>query len=183
MFAPISAPVATRVCTPQDREGLDRRIGLDLDGRVDPGRLRIDDRDAGEHVLLVDPVTQYRSCVCELCARVDTVGLSRVRGDVRGDPATVGGDDLDRVGEIELALHVVWLDPVECGPQRLGAKDVDGGVDLADLLLFLVGVAAFDDPEHRPVRAAHDAAVDARIRRLCAEDRRHGTLTVMRLDQ
>src|SRR3954469_9491690 len=41
---------------PQHRERLDGRVRLELDGRVDPGRLGVDDGRAGEHVRLVDPV-------------------------------------------------------------------------------------------------------------------------------
>ena len=43
------------------------------------------------------------------------------------------GDDVaDGVGQVELALRVVRLQPVERRPERLGAEDVDGGVRLAD---------------------------------------------------
>src|SRR4051794_3919751 len=38
---------------PQDREGVDRRVRLQLDVRLDPRRRRIDDRHAGEHVFSV----------------------------------------------------------------------------------------------------------------------------------
>jgi hypothetical protein len=38
----------------QDRERVDGRVSLELDLRLDPGRLRIDDRHPGEHVLFVD---------------------------------------------------------------------------------------------------------------------------------
>src|SRR6266540_3346423 len=37
----------------QHREGMDRRVRLELDLRVDPRRLRIDDRHAREHVVVV----------------------------------------------------------------------------------------------------------------------------------
>src|SRR6266550_1048837 len=43
-----------------DAVGLDRDVGLDLHLRLDPGRSRIDDRDACEHVRLVDPVAELR---------------------------------------------------------------------------------------------------------------------------
>src|SRR5262249_36505608 len=56
-------------------ERLDRDVGLDLDVRLDPGRFGIDDRDAGEHVRLVDPVAQLRRDVRELDARVDALDL------------------------------------------------------------------------------------------------------------
>ena len=69
-------------------------------------------------------------------------------------------DDLDRVGEVQLALHVVRLDPLERGPEHVGAEDVDRRVDLADLLLLLVRVGALDDAQHGAVGAADDAAVE-----------------------
>ena len=37
----------------QDRERMDRRVGLELDAGIDPGRLRIHDGDARQHVFSV----------------------------------------------------------------------------------------------------------------------------------
>src|SRR5207253_11217841 len=56
--------------TADDRERMDGRVRFQLDGRVDPGRLRVDDRRAGKHVRVVDPVAQDGRGRGELRARV-----------------------------------------------------------------------------------------------------------------
>ena len=104
---------------------MDRHVRLDLDAGLDPGRLRIDDRHAGEHVRLVDAVAQRGGGGGELDARVDPLGLDRVGRDVDRDGLAVGDEEPDRVGEVELALRVVRLEPLERGPELLGAEDVD----------------------------------------------------------
>ena len=68
---------------------MDVDVGLELDVGVDPRRLRVDDRHAGEHVRLVDAVAQHRRGVGELDARVDALGLARIGGDVDRDRLAV----------------------------------------------------------------------------------------------
>jgi hypothetical protein len=55
----------------QDGEGVDDCVRLELDLRVDPGRQRIDDRRAGEHVPLVDAISKDRGCRGKLDPGVD----------------------------------------------------------------------------------------------------------------
>ena len=119
----------------------------------------------------------------ELDARVHAVGLAVILGDVRGDLLAGGDEDLDRVGQVELALDVLRLQLLERGPELVGAEDVDRRVDLADRALVVGRVGSFGDPQHGAVGAADDPAVDARVGRLGGQDRGRGLLAVMRLDE
>ena len=134
-------------------------------------------------MLLVDPVAEDGGGVRELDARVDAVGLAIVGGDMGDDSAAGADDELDRVGQVELALHVLRLEPLERRPQRGRPEDVDRAVDLADPLHVLARVGSLDDLEHAAVGAADDAAVEARVGRLGAQDRRVRALAPVRLDE
>ena len=166
VFAPISAPPATFVFPRRIGERLHDDVGLELDGRLDPGRRGVDDRDAAQHVLLVDAVAQDRAGLCELDPRVHAFRLAVILGDVRRHLLAGGDEDLDRVGQVELALDVLRLQLLERGPELVGAEDVDRRVDLADRALVVRRVGSFGDPQHGAVGATDDPAVDARIGRL-----------------
>ena len=103
------------------RERVHDDVGLDLDAGLDPRRRRVDDRDAGEHVLLVDPVAQRGGGKRELDAGVHALGLERVVGELHGAGLTVGDEQAERVGHVELALRVVRVEPLERRPELLGA--------------------------------------------------------------
>ena len=90
-------------------------------GSIQVGR-GIDDRDAGEHVRLVDAVAQRGGGGGELDARVHALGLDRVGRHVHGDVLAVLDEVADRVGEVQLALRVVRLEPLERGPERSARK-------------------------------------------------------------
>ena len=115
---------------------MDRHVGLELDLRLDPGRRRIDERDAGEHVALVDAVADHVGGSGELDAGVHALGLARVGRDVRGHGLAVLDEEAHGVGEVELALCVLRLEPLERRPEEVGANDVDRGVHLVDLELL-----------------------------------------------
>src|SRR3954454_2646313 len=115
---------------------VDRHVGLELDARLDPGRLRVDDRHPREHVLEVDPVAQLPGDERELRARVDPLDLPRDLGRMDGDRLPVGDEQAERVGDVQLPLGVLRLEPVEQGPERLRAEAVDPGVHLAELELL-----------------------------------------------
>ena len=95
---------------------MDDRVGLELDAGLDPGRGRVDDRHAGQHVRLVHPVAQHGRRRGELGTRVDPERCDRIRADVGGCAASAGDDVLDRVGQVELALRVVRVEPGERVP-------------------------------------------------------------------
>ena len=101
---------------------------------------------------------------------------------MHGYALAVVDEEAERVGDIELALGVVRLEPVEHRPELLGAEDVDAGVDLAQLELLGGGVRRFDDAREVARRVAHDAAVGARVVRLEREHGRRGPLASVRLD-
>src|SRR5581483_6126917 len=90
----------------EDRERMDRRVLLDLDRRLDPRRRGIDDRDAGEHVLLVEAVAEDPSRLSELGPVVDPDRSLRLGAAVGGGAAARGDDRRDRVREVKLALRV-----------------------------------------------------------------------------
>src|SRR5213078_292462 len=96
----------------EDRERLDRRVRLELDRRVDPGRLRIDDRRPGEHVRFVDPVSELRRGRRQLGAGVHA-DLHLVIGLKDCDLLAPADELTDGVGEVELALAVLGPELVE----------------------------------------------------------------------
>ena len=106
----------------QNGKRMDDRVGLQLDVGVDPRRRRIDDADAGIHVRAENPVAEVRRSGGELGSRVDPVDLLGVRGGVHGRRAAALDDVPDRVGQIELALRVAGIEPVERSPELLGAR-------------------------------------------------------------
>src|SRR5438552_842079 len=68
-----------------------------------------------------------------------------------------------RISQIELALRVDRLDPVERGPQFVSREHVDGGVDLPDRTPAFVDVGVLDDLLEPAVAVADDAAVGSGI--------------------
>ena len=135
----------------QNRERMDGRVGLELDVGLDPRRLRIDDRDAREHVRLVDAVAKRGGRLRELGARVHALGLGGIGGDVGGDTLAILNQMAHGVGQVQLALAVRRVDPVERGPDPLGVEDVDRRVDLVDRELLRRRVACLDDLPNRAV--------------------------------
>ena len=151
---------------------------------LDPGRRRVDDRDAREHVRAVDPVAERGGRGRELDARVHALGLGRVGGDVRDDTLAALDEVANGVGEVELALGVVRLEPLERRPEHLGAEDVDRGVALARAR---AAPASRRRPRRSPGRSpsavADDAAVGADVGGLEGEHGRGGLLAPVRRDE
>src|SRR5438477_2485961 len=114
----------------EDAEGMDGDVRLDHHARVDPRRRRVDDGDAGEPVLLVDPVAERLGREGELGARVDPLHLERVRRRVHRNDLAVADEEAERVGDVELALRVVRLQAIEHGPELRAAEDADARVHL-----------------------------------------------------
>ena len=146
---------------------------------VDPGGPRIDDRHAGEHVRLVDPVAELGRGDRKLRTGVDAERRELVGAAPRRGPPTVGDKVGDRVGEVKLALGVVRVELLERRPERAGGEDVGGGVELPDLALLRGGVPVLDDRLHASVAAADDPAVGKRAARLEREDRHRGALSLV----
>ena len=140
---------------------MERDVGLDLDVGLDPGGRRVFDRHAGEHVSQVDAVAQDTSSIGKFGPRVDT-GLERLGGDADRDLVAVADEQADRVGEVDLALGVVRLDPVERRPELLGSEHVDRGVRLLELELRRGRVAGLDDPLEAVRRRRERACRSAR---------------------
>ena len=129
---PISAPAATRVRPAQDRERVDVQSGSSSTS----GSIQV---EAGSTI--VTPASMCAALIRsrsdgrgggELGARVHALGLGRVGRGVRADALAGRRRGADRVGQVELALRVVRLEPLERGPEVARAEDVDRGVHLAD---------------------------------------------------
>jgi hypothetical protein len=92
--------------TPEHGERMDHDIRAEADLGVDPGRHRVHDRHACEHVCLVDPVAQDGRGERELDAVVDPDRRDRVGAAPSGSPPAGGDDVLDGVGQVQLALRI-----------------------------------------------------------------------------
>ena len=117
---------------------MDDRVGLDGDVRLDPGRRGIDDGDPGLHVPREDPVAQLRRRPPP--ARPGCSCLRRHGGPAARYTATARPSSTrwpHGVGQVELALGVVGVEPARAPSQSASAReDVDGRVDLADRQLL-----------------------------------------------
>ncbi len=183
--APISTPArAMRVELPRAYdERLNRHIGGDLDLGFDPGGGGVDDRHAGEHVPAVDAVAEPGGDDRELDARVHALDLEALVGAVHRDERAGGDEQPDRVGEVQLALGVSRLEPLERGPEARGGEDVEAGVDLAECELGRARVGGLDDPRERSAPVADDAAVAAHLGRLEREHGGRGVRGAVRLEE
>ena len=177
-----------RVCgdrgdAPQNRERVHDRLRLEQDGRLDPRRGGIGDRHARQHVREVDPVAQRGAGSGKLHAGVHALRLVRVGRNVRRDSLASLDQVEHGIGEIELALGVVRLEPLERGPQSVCPEDVDRRVALPQRELLGCRVERLDDRADAAVRSADDPAVGTRLDGLEREDGRGGTLPAMRLQE
>ncbi len=158
-----AGPFADRRAAVQHRERADHGVGLDLDRRLDPRRRRVDDRDPREHVCFVDPVAECSGGRGELDARVHPFRLGRIVGFECEDALAVVDEVPHGVGEVELALRVGRIEPVERRPERLSTEDVDRRVDFVEGELLRCRVRRLDDGPDAAVVTANDPSVAARI--------------------
>ena len=168
----------------QLRAGQEGHVPLELDVHVDPGGRRVDHRHALAHPVLEDPPVHLGAQGRQLHPVVDALDQDRVVGAQRAHVAAVGPRDRQHVGQVHLALRVVAAQPPERAAQDVGVEHVDGGVDLGDRALLVVGVLLLDDAEH-VTRAglAQDAAVARRVGHLGGEHRDRVAVGVVRLEQ
>jgi len=87
------------------------------------------------------------------------------------------------VGQVELALGVLRLEPLERRPELRRLEDVDRGVDLADRQLLVARVACLDDRLQGAVAVADDPAVGACLGGLEREHGCRGAGLAMGLEQ
>ena len=125
--------------------GQDGDVGFQVDVGLDPGGLRVGDRDAFEHPVLDQPAVDLCVHPGQLDAIVDALGLPQVVGQVGADADVLTAQVTDHVGDVELLLNVVRLQGRQPGAQQVGIEDVDAGVDLGDLPLGFSGVLVLDD--------------------------------------
>src|SRR5262249_62312964 len=126
---------------------------------VDPGRLRVEDGDAREHVPLVDPPTERGPRRRQLDARVHAFDDSRVRRLVDPHRVAVLDEEAHGIRQVQLTLRVPRLKPIEGGPELRGLKNVDRGVHLVDRELLGRRVGRLDDRFEPAVAAPDDATV------------------------
>jgi hypothetical protein len=166
--------------------GLDRRVGLDLDVGVDPGRGRVDDGDAGEHVAVQDLAAGLGRDLGEVGAVVDAEVDVRVVGAVGDDPQTLLAQHRQHVAEVVLAGGVVVAERVERLDERGGGEDVGADVDLLDrqdVRIDLVGLLGLDDRLDVTLLVADDASVGAGVVELDGHHRRPRVGVPMGRDQ
>ena len=143
----------------QVRVGADERVAAHLDAPVHVGGLRVLDGDAGEHEPLEQAPAHGRVDDGELDAGVDAHAHLLVVALEAGDGVLGVEQQVDDVGEVELALVVVAAEARQRRPQRVAAEHVEADVDLVDLALLGGRVAVLDDARDAAVVVAHDAAV------------------------
>ena len=150
---------------------------------LDPGRGRVDDGDTGLQVRGNDLVAKPRAGGSEIGPGVHAFANTGVLRTVHGYDAPVIHQVSNGVGEVELALGVVGVEPGEGAPEGGRVDDVDRRVDLADGQLLGRRVARLDDRDQPAVVASEDAAVRARVVGLEGEDRRRRSFGPVRLEQ
>ena len=110
-------PAADDGAAAQDRERVDDRVGLDVDVGLDPGRRGVDDGDPGLQVRRDDLVAKPRAGGSEIGPGVHAFANTGVFRTVHGNDAPVIHQVTHRVGEVELPLRVVGVEPRESTPR------------------------------------------------------------------
>ena len=155
--------------------GQQRHVGLEDDVGIDPRGGGVHHADPLEHPAVDDAPVHEPAQLGQLLAVVGTLGLRDVL-DREGAHGQAGVTrELDRVGEVVLALGVVVADLAQRLGQELGVEGQDPGVDLPDLALVDARVLLLDDRHDVAVGVADDPAVAVRVGDDPAEDA-HGTL-------
>ena len=127
-----------------------------------------------------------RAHLRERRAVVDAQHQPLVGHGVRGDRAAVGADQIERLGQIQLALRVLGAQPRQRLAQGAGREHVDAGVDLANLQLLGRGVAVglgLHDGLDGAVGVAHHASIAARIVQEGARHRRARAAGLVRVHE
>ena len=142
--------------------GEDRHVLGQHDVGVDPRGLGIQHRHAVLHPAGDDPPVELAAERGELGAVVGALGLPHVVDGEGGHGQAGVAGELDRVGQVVLALRVVVADPVDRVDQEAGVEGEDAGVDLPDLALLVTRVLLLDDREDLALAVADDPAVAGR---------------------
>ena len=88
---------------------------------------------------------------------VDAERDRRIGVGVGDHVSAVGAQDLDHIGQVQLTLSIVGVEPLECRPQRCGVEGEDSGADLGSRQLRAVGVSHLDDPFEVTIGRSDDA--------------------------
>jgi len=168
---PDPAVFADNRLPPEDSARVDDRIAADLNHRVDPGRIRVDDLHAACHMPAADTAVQDLPGLFQLNPVVDAADLVEVC-NIGTDLVAVPDQDLNRIGQVIFLLRVSGVDPAQCRKEERRAVAIDGRVDLADLFLLFCRVAVLHDLHDMARFVAHETAVALRVRSLRGDDHR-----------
>ena len=111
---------------------MDHRVGADLDVRIDVGRGRIDERDAGGHQFFVLLLSHDSAHFRQFGAAVDAPDFLGVVDHERFDRQLPPAVDGDQVGQVVLALRVLRRDAAKRVEQRRQVEGVDAAVDFLE---------------------------------------------------
>ena len=112
-----------------DHAGVNHRVGANLDVRIDVGRGRVDERDAGRHQFFVLVLSHEPAHFRQFRAAVDAADFLRVVDHERFDRQLAPAVDGDQIGQVELALGVLRGDAAQRLEQRRQVERVDPAVD------------------------------------------------------
>ena len=176
---PISAPPRRVVVPRRTVNGWIVASGSSVDAGLDPGRARVDDRHAREHVLAVDAVAQHGPGRGELDARVDPLRLGGIGRDVRRRPARRRRRAAAprRSGRARPACSPAsGVRAPTTAPRRGRRRSTSSTSRISSS--SGVASAASTIARSAPVAVTHDPAVRAHVRRLEGEDGRRGAARV-----
>src|SRR6185503_12295418 len=138
--------------------GVYHRVGADFDVRIDVGRGRVDDGDAGCHQFFVFCLSHDSAHFREFGAAVDPPDFLGIVDNERFDRQLPPAVDGNQVGQVVLALGVLRGDSAQRVEQRRQVEGVDTAVDLSNLTHVRRRVTLLDDPGDASPRA-NDAPV------------------------
>ena len=168
----------------EDRAGPDDGVAADGHPCLHSRCARLQERDTRAGVLLDEAPLGGLLGLHQADAVVHADGRIGVVGHVSGDGAAVLADHREHAGEI--ALLALEPDLVEGLEERVRVEDVGAEVDLASRELLLreaVGVLRLEDALDVAFAVAHDAPEAGRVEPVGGEQRGHGALPVVLLEQ
>ena len=169
--------------TVQLGSGQQSDVLLELDLHIDPGGGRVHHGDAGLHPGGDHPAVQLGAERGQLHPVVHPFDQHRIVGGHRAHRTAVGTGEGDHIGEVDLALGVVPVQPAQRAAQHTGLHHIHRGVDLTDLQLIGCGVLLLHDLGDLTVGAAHHSAVPARVGEVRGEHGDGVAIGLVRLEQ
>ena len=148
-------------------------VGTDVGGRG------VDEGDARVHQAAVNLIAKLGFHLRKLLARIDPGEFGGVAGDPGVDAQVAAACDRDDVGQVELVRRVVGADFAQRRPDKIGAGEIDSGVNLGNRALDGRGVAGLDDRGDLAAGVADHAAIRRRVGEFDADEGERGGAVVM----